>query len=794
VSGSQLIGEECISDKECIAGGFCENNKCQCSSGHIAIDLFCWRIMEPGETGCVYNEQCSSIWPNAECVRGTCRCPSEMLATQVREIVVCHYIGQCPTNGENTLLYIHNTDTLATCKSWDNSTKDGVDEVYDCDGVGEMYDCLAGVCCPSRAFTCIQPLDIGDISVANEAEQRWYFDSVNSVCKTFNYTGRGGNSNNFLTQQQCQWYCTNNVNKLKPMEKEILCSADDNNCYNRESRYVCCPSSSTMLNFCYLFYLIVFHIIRWYWDPDEQTCKTFMYLGQGGNFNNFLTEDQCLRFCADAVLLKLIVEINYQVNFIAYVCKQPLQEGIHCRMTAPTTRYWFNSSSRQCESFLYNGCKGNLNNFISAEHCERSCMTVENCKVFLAIFSSNGLEFCYNRVNISITLTFIFRYYNHIEKLCKPFMYYGCDGNPNNFETQVACENFCQISGVDFFSATLYFSVTTCFLPVFHFLTVKRISKTPNSGFICSLDLRKVMSYTRYGFHAEQGACLAFEYGGCSGNANNFLNKESCNQMCYSSGAQESEFVLLLMIEIFECETSPCPEGYLCVKSKTSQKSVCCGTPKTGICPRQMFPYVDYYDGSFRLCDPLMKASCPEPFSCFYNADRLLHYCCSKSIIHTFIKYQLLKNCGSLDKCYGHDEFKSGICCTPCPATFELDEKRTNVGECNPLITTSCSSNHQSICLYSPVLLRFVCCRRESRSPTTLVRCPSGTVQDPKHRFCSLDVACPAPYLCVRPNSDHVGICCKPSTSIAPRPLTKRKHSSSDFHTVSEYRRCFANS
>ena len=36
-------------------------------------------------------------------------------------------------------------------------------------------------------------------------------------------------------------------------------------------------------------------------------------------------------------------------------------------------KFFYNSKSRQCESFVYNGCGGNENNFQSKNECERSC-------------------------------------------------------------------------------------------------------------------------------------------------------------------------------------------------------------------------------------------------------------------------------------------------------------------------------------------------------------------------------------------------------------------------------------
>lgn len=40
---------------------------------------------------------------------------------------------------------------------------------------------------------------------------------------------------------------------------------------------------------------------------------------------------------------------------------------------AAMTRWFFNSQTKQCEVFLYGGCEGNDNNFMSEDECKESC-------------------------------------------------------------------------------------------------------------------------------------------------------------------------------------------------------------------------------------------------------------------------------------------------------------------------------------------------------------------------------------------------------------------------------------
>lgn len=38
-----------------------------------------------------------------------------------------------------------------------------------------------------------------------------------------------------------------------------------------------------------------------------------------------------------------------------------------------TVRYYYNCLGRYCDVFVYNGCDGNLNNFLTLAECERYC-------------------------------------------------------------------------------------------------------------------------------------------------------------------------------------------------------------------------------------------------------------------------------------------------------------------------------------------------------------------------------------------------------------------------------------
>ncbi|CAF0950038.1 unnamed protein product [Rotaria sp. Silwood1] len=51
-------------------------------------------------------------------------------------------------------------------------------------------------------------------------------------------------------------------------------------------------------------------------------------------------------------------------------CKQPKDAG-NCKARMP--RFYYNSATKNCESFTYGGCQGNKNNFLTKAECENAC-------------------------------------------------------------------------------------------------------------------------------------------------------------------------------------------------------------------------------------------------------------------------------------------------------------------------------------------------------------------------------------------------------------------------------------
>ncbi|CAL1298899.1 unnamed protein product [Larinioides sclopetarius] len=95
-------------------------------------------------------------------------------------------------------------------------------------------------------------------------------------------------------------------------------------------------------------------------------------------------------------------------------------------------------------------------------------------------------------------------YYDPAEERCKQFLYGGCRGNTNNFNTEEECKAIC--------AARFVKSRTAC---------VEDKKLGPCRG-----------AFPRFFFNKQTGQCERFSYGGCDGNSNNFMSKEDCEAVC----------------------------------------------------------------------------------------------------------------------------------------------------------------------------------------------------------------------------------------------------------------------
>ncbi|XP_017083163.2 papilin isoform X3 [Drosophila eugracilis] len=166
-----------------------------------------------------------------------------------------------------------------------------------------------------------------------ENETRWFYNSQEGLCDEFIYTGCGGNANNYASEEECQTECN---------DAQTTCALPP-------VRGRCSDLSR-----------------RWYFDERSGGCHEFEFTGCRGNRNNFVSENDCLRFCRE----QGPVDPEPPQAPTDSVCSQPPEAG---ECDNRTTAWFYDNENMACTAFTYTGCGGNGNRFETRDQCERQC-------------------------------------------------------------------------------------------------------------------------------------------------------------------------------------------------------------------------------------------------------------------------------------------------------------------------------------------------------------------------------------------------------------------------------------
>ncbi|XP_009993759.1 PREDICTED: WAP, Kazal, immunoglobulin, Kunitz and NTR domain-containing protein 1, partial [Chaetura pelagica] len=101
------------------------------------------------------------------------------------------------------------------------------------------------------------------------------------------------------------------------------------------------------------------------------------------------------------------------------------------RCEAPEVRWHFDAKQGSCLTFRYGGCGANRNHFETYEECRAACLGSARPTCLLPMVQGP----CQNWEPRWA--------YNHLLKQCHSFVYGGCEGNTNNFESKETCEDVC---------------------------------------------------------------------------------------------------------------------------------------------------------------------------------------------------------------------------------------------------------------------------------------------------------------------------------------------------------------
>jgi hypothetical protein len=246
-----------------------------------------------------------------------------------------------------------------------------------------IEDCLS-TCAAAASSPCEEEKVTGPCFAAF---RRFYFNKATGKCEKFTYGGCQGNSNNFLTKEDCQAVCPEAAAASSPCEEEKVVG----------------PCRAAFR--------------RFFFNKETGKCEKFIYGGCSGNSNNFHSKEDCQAVCPEAATASSPCEEEKVVG----PCK------------AAFRRFFFNKATGKCETFTYGGCSGNSNNFHTKEDCQAVCPEVSA--------ASSPCE--QEKVTGPCRGFFPRFYFNKETGKCENFVYGGCQGNSNNFETEEECQAVC---------------------------------------------------------------------------------------------------------------------------------------------------------------------------------------------------------------------------------------------------------------------------------------------------------------------------------------------------------------
>uniref|UniRef100_A0A0N4Z452 Kunitz/Bovine pancreatic trypsin inhibitor domain protein n=1 Tax=Parastrongyloides trichosuri TaxID=131310 RepID=A0A0N4Z452_PARTI len=445
------------------------------------------------------------------------------------------------------------------------------------------------VCCPGDENPCNKTVNEGK---GDKEIIRWYFDNNLRRCSKFKYRGKAGNSNNFITLQECQMTCKEYQNPCSDGDPAlnnkggiIFCNNKTNTCPSNyfchhgaiDETTVCCPLQQES-DPCYAPLSIgtgVMKLPRWYFNHHTKQCLQFTYTSINGNANNYLSEEECANKCPVAINPCPGVDRVYPKSFadslkcsadrtfvcpIGYwchlgsspessiccpnaqdPCKQNLELGVSLKSMADSVKRWYyDKNTKECKSFIFRGLKGNQNNFITKSDCIKTCPGVTNVcqigepyrdKMFKTIRKCDTNKDC-------------------------PLSYFCHKGSQTSASKpdNVCCQ------------------------------TIK-----PPCQSEVSIGNGKY-SLPRWYFNDQKKQCIEFTYSGSGGTANNFMSKEECTESCLHDKANPCAYgeafrdfhgsikhcTPITSSNFYNSPSNECPPNYFCHVGENEDTTICC--------------------------------------------------------------------------------------------------------------------------------------------------------------------------------------------------------------------------
>ncbi|XP_056097436.1 papilin-like [Rhinichthys klamathensis goyatoka] len=356
---------------------------------------------------------------------------------------------------------------------------------------------------------------------------------------------------------------------------------------------------------------------------------------------------------------------------VTAACRLPIDAG-PCEAYMP--RWAFDSAAGKCVSFIYGGCKGNGNRFNSQKECEESC----------------GVR----NVNPGVCPS---RKYERGK--CTLIRFVPCADDSDCANNEKCCSNGCGLQ---------------CMAPV------TAACRLPIDAGPCEAYM------PRWAFDSAAGKCVSFIYGGCKGNGNRFNSQKECEESCGVRNVKPGvcprrkyESAMCARIRFVSCvNDSDCANNEKCCSNGCGLQCMAPVTAKPGVCPIRKYKPV--------MCPLKHFLPCADDSDCASNEK-----CCSNG-------------CGL--QCMAPVTVKPGVCPsrTSKPGMCPLMHFMSCVDDSDCANNEKCCSNGCGLDCMAPVtanpgvcpsrtyepgmcaLIRFVSCADDSDCANNEKCCSNG--------------------------------------------------------------------
>lgn len=273
-------------------------------------------------------------------------------------------------------------------------------------------------------------------------------------------------------------------------------------------------------------------IPSWGYDSKKGKCVKFVFGGCKGNDNRFSSRRACKRTCMEKKCLlqgkKRCPDGSFVSRDISKNCAFKPCLPILCTLDmkqCPDGSFVSRDPAKNCQ---FRKCP--------EIECGPDTMTCSNGEKLFRRKSDCKFpdctqnRFCKLPIETGKCKARFQRWaYDQLLNKCVKFVYGGCGGNSNNFETREDCENACPY-------------------PQFCLLAIDDVC--PDGTMIgntarnkcevepCSQCFDEIdpglckAAFVRYGYNSKRQRCERFIWGGCNPNGNNFETMEACVQAC----------------------------------------------------------------------------------------------------------------------------------------------------------------------------------------------------------------------------------------------------------------------